>query len=111
MLRDITRFNKQVAHMVADEALWTGEDRLAVPSDQEQQSIAEFVAAGDYSQPFVDDFLMPFGSAIWSASPQQFSAFPIASYARFMANHGLLGLSGRKQWRTITGVRVNTFPG
>ncbi|MCH9815779.1 MAG: FAD-dependent oxidoreductase [Actinomycetia bacterium] len=103
MLKDITRFNKQVARLVADEQPWSGADRLAVAPSHGQQSIADFVATGDYSQAFVEDFLLPFGSAIWSASPAQFGEFPIRSYARFMANHGLLGLNGRKQWRTITG--------
>ena len=48
-------------------------------------------------------FLVPFGASIWSADPSTFTRFPMRSYARFMHNHGLLGLPGRPQWRTVTG--------
>ena len=41
--------------------------------------------------------------AIWSADPETFTRFPMRSYARFMDNHGLLGLAGRPQWRTVCG--------
>jgi predicted NAD/FAD-binding protein len=51
----------------------------------------------------VERFLVPFGAAIWSADPATFTRFPMRSYARFMFNHGLLGVAGRAQWRTITG--------
>ena len=42
-------------------------------------------------------------SAIWSADPSTFTHFPMRSYARFMQNHGLLGVAARAPWRTITG--------
>jgi predicted NAD/FAD-binding protein len=103
MLFDIARFNRAVAKLVASEAPWAGADRLPGPQAEPTQSIGDFLSQGRYSQQFVERFLIPFGSAIWSASPDKFTSFPVRSYARFMANHGLLGVKGRKQWRTITG--------
>jgi predicted NAD/FAD-binding protein len=103
MLADITRFNRAVARLVLYEAPWAGADRLPGPATETSQTIAEFLAAGRYGSEFVEKFLIPFGSAIWSASPETFTSFPVLSYARFMANHGLLGIKGRKQWRTISG--------
>lgn len=103
MLADIARFNRAVARLVSSEAPWSGPDRLPGPSTDSSQTIAEFLATGSYSSEFEEKFLIPFGSAIWSANQGTFTDFPILSYARFMANHGLLGVKGRKKWRTISG--------
>jgi len=43
------------------------------------------------------------GAAIWSASVAAMRAFPARHFARFFQNHGLLRLSDRPQWRTVTG--------
>ena len=66
-------------------------------------SLADFLARGRYSEPFVERFLIPLGASIWSADPETFTRFPASAYARFMDNHGLLQLAGMPQWRTVTG--------
>ena len=91
MLVDILRFNRSLRAMVA-----AGEDGV-------DESLAAFVARNGFSPGFVDRFLVPFGASIWSADPGTFLDFPVATYARFMSNHGLLDLRNRPQWRTVTG--------
>ncbi len=46
---------------------------------------------------------MPQASAVWSADPHQMWSFPARFMAEFFANHGMLGLRDRPQWRTIRG--------
>ena len=46
---------------------------------------------------------MPMGAAIWSASIDGIRSFPAKSFIRFFHNHGLLQVSGRPQWRSVTG--------
>jgi hypothetical protein len=105
LLADIVRFNRAARRLVANETRWQGADRLpAAGSDVTgDESIESFLRRGHYSESFVEQFLVPFGSAIWSADPSTFTRFPMRSYARFMHNHGLLGLPSRTQWRTISG--------
>jgi predicted NAD/FAD-binding protein len=91
MLVDIVRFNRALRRLVAH------------PDGDEVRSLADFVAAGRYSRAFVDWFLVPFGSAIWSADPATFLRFPVAAYARFVTNHGMTDLRRTPQWRTVTG--------
>jgi predicted NAD/FAD-binding protein len=43
------------------------------------------------------------GAAIWSTPVDDMLAFPAMSFARFFKNHGLLSLSDRPRWRTVTG--------
>jgi predicted NAD/FAD-binding protein len=102
LLTEIVRFNRGARRLVADEPRWEGGDRLDRP-ESDDEPISEFLQRGHYSQAFVDLFLVPFGTAIWSADPSTFTTFPMRSYARFMQNHGLLGVAARTPWRTITG--------
>ena len=106
LLGDIVRFNRAARRLVMNEARWQGADRLPAAGGDDgtgDESIESFLRRGRYSRSFVEQFLVPFGSAIWSADPSTFTQFPMRSYARFMHNHGLLGLPGRTQWRTISG--------
>ena len=106
LLGDIVRFNRAARRLVADETRWRGADRLPTAGSGDgpgDESIESFLRRGRYSRSFVEQFLVPFGSAIWSADPSTFTQFPMRSYARFMHNHGLLGLPGDTQWRTISG--------
>ena len=107
-LSSILRFNRAARRLVGDEPRWLGADRLPgsanpAPQPNDDESIAAFLRRGRYSRSFVEQFLVPFGAAIWSADPATFTQFPMRSYARFMDNHGLLRSTRRTQWRTITG--------
>lgn len=118
MLLEITRFNREMRELVAAETPWAGPDRLPAGADvgeAEGPSLADFLEAGGYSDAFVAGFLVPFGSAIWSAEPTRFLEFPARSYGRFMSNHGLLATRAAHSWRTVVGgsrnyVRALTAP-
>ena len=108
LLADVTRFNRAARRLVAGESRWDGPDRLpgggGFDADADaEESLADFVRRGRFSQSFVRLFLIPFGASIWSADPATFMRFPVRAYARFMDNHGLLELAGRPEWRTVTG--------
>ena len=61
---------------------------------------------GSYHPRLAEQYLLPLGSAIWSADPTTFGAMPAVTFARFMDNHGMLQLKGRPPWRTISGGAV-----
>lgn len=64
---------------------------------------------GDYLQlrqapaDVVDQFLVPMGAAIWSASRVEVLRFPAASLLSFWENHGLLSFEDRPRWQTVVG--------
>lgn len=66
-------------------------------------TLAGFLQRNGYSRAFVERHLLPMGAAIWSCDAKQILDFPAASFVRFFANHGLLKLKGRPQWRTVKG--------
>jgi len=89
MWRDILRFYRE-APRVLEQA---GPD----------ESLGEWLARHRYREGFVQDHLLPMGAAIWSASVEGMRAFPVRGFVRFFANHGLLQVSNRPRWRTVTG--------
>jgi len=66
-------------------------------------SLADLLKEGKYCSEFVDDHLLPFAAAIWSTSPNNMLNYPARAFIQFCDNHGLLQLSDRPQWRTVTG--------
>ncbi len=47
--------------------------------------------------------LLPMASALWSSPPEQILQFPARYLVQFMANHQMLQVSGRPQWRVVRG--------
>jgi predicted NAD/FAD-binding protein len=90
MLADINRFYREAA-------------RDADSPDFEKLSLGEYLSRGRYGHAFRDDHLLPLASAIWSATPSDMLGYPMASFIRFHANHGLLQISGRPVWETVSG--------
>lgn len=90
MARDIRRFYREAP-------------KLLSRSDGHSLSLGDYLDAGDYSQSFLYNHLLPMAAAIWSASVEGMRAHPAASFIRFFDSHGLLRLSNRPKWRTVAG--------
>ena len=91
MIRDILRFNKQSIIDVESGTLPEG------------LLLGEYLDQNNYSTSFADNYLIPMGAAIWSASTAGMRAFPLAFFVRFFKNHGLLSVNDRPQWHVIKG--------
>jgi predicted NAD/FAD-binding protein len=89
MIRDILRFNKEAARSFADL--------------DESETLGRFVAKNGYSREFVDHYIVPMAAAIWSAQPGAILEMPIQFLVKFFANHGLMQVRDRPQWRVIKG--------
>ena len=90
MLQDITRFYRDAS-------------RDAVAGGAAGVSLGDYLAAGGYGAAFRDDHLLPMAAAIWSAPCAEILSYPAAAFLRFHHNHGLLQLTDRPVWRTVTG--------
>jgi predicted NAD/FAD-binding protein len=91
MIMDILKFNKQTVAA------------LETNDIQEGQTLGEFVEQHGYSKHFVNHYIVPMGSAIWSASVDVMMDFPLKFFLKFFNNHGMLSVDERPQWRVITG--------
>lgn len=89
MLRDLARFYRDAP------ALLEGEG----PGP----TLGEYLAAGRYGSAFRDLHLVPMASALWSSPAAAILEFPARYLVRFMANHQMLQVAGRPQWRVVRG--------
>jgi len=67
------------------------------------ESIVELLSRHGFSDGFLYDYLLPMTGAIWSASQADIGRFPAESILRFLSNHGLIRVTDRPQWRTVSG--------
>jgi predicted NAD/FAD-binding protein len=89
ILRDALRFNRQMTEILA--------------GTSDNRSLAAYLTDKGYSSAFLDYFIIPMTSSLWSAPPAKARNFPVALFARFFRNHGLLNLRNRLEWRVISG--------
>lgn len=64
-------------------------------------TLKTFLEKNKFNKFFVDNYIVPMGSSIWSCKPSQILEFPYLSYVNFMNNHGLLSISNQPQWHYI----------
>jgi predicted NAD/FAD-binding protein len=88
MIRDILRFNREA---------------LELKNAGEEVPLGKYLTRNGYSRTFVDHYLVPMGAAIWSTSAERMLDFPARFFVRFFANHGMLSVDERPQWRVVKG--------
>jgi uncharacterized protein len=92
MLRDVLRFNQ----LATDIATRNAEAELIQP-------LAAFLDQHRFSDEFRHWYFLPMLGCIWSCPTDQMLQFPVATMIRFCHNHGLIQVSNRPQWWTVSG--------
>ncbi|SAI69448.1 dehydrogenase [Bordetella ansorpii] len=89
MVRDLLRFYREAPLLL--------EGHGAGPT------LGEFLWRQRYGEAFRDEHLIPMACALWSSPPADILAFPARYLVQFMANHQMLQVAGRPQWRVVRG--------
>ncbi|MDB6086121.1 MAG: putative NAD/FAD-binding protein [Gammaproteobacteria bacterium] len=89
MVRDLTRFYREAPAL------------LLQPDDM--TTLGDYLDERGYGTAFRDEHLIPMASALWSSPPTQILGFPARYLVRFMANHQMLQVRDRPQWRVVRG--------
>ena len=93
MLAEIPRFHRQARALLESEA-----------SDVDARvTFGEFLDAGRFSPTFRTHFAEPLVACVWSTDPAQALDYPARYLFRFLDHHGMLGIFGSPQWRTVSG--------
>ncbi len=90
MLRDMLRFYRAAPRDMA-------------ASDDDLRTLGAYLDAKGFSDAFQNDHLLPMAAAIWSSPAGAIRDYPAAAFILFCQNHGLLQLTARPIWRTVTG--------
>ncbi len=93
MLVEVMRFYRRARALLAEDT---------TPGAPEL-TLGEFLAREKFSTYFSSHFMTPIVSAVWSCDPTTAQSYPARYLFTFLAHHGLLGVAGSPQWRTVTG--------
>ena len=92
MLLEVLRLNKLCTQIAA-----------AGTEAQLSQSLADFLAEHRFGTELREWYLLPMLGCIWSCPTAQMLQFPVATMIRFCHNHGLMQVTNRPKWWTVTG--------
>jgi uncharacterized protein len=67
----------------------------------ENYTLGQYVSEGGYGDDFLNFYLVPMSSAVWSTPPELMLEFPAVTLLRFFHNHGFLGLHTQHPWLTV----------
>jgi uncharacterized protein len=102
LFREILRFNRTAPRLLDSVGVPDGPGASA-PGDSVDFSLGDFLDEHHFRGVFLDYYLLPMASAVWSASVAAIRAFPARTLIRFMANHGMLGINTHPKWKAIRG--------
>ncbi|MFJ5860240.1 NAD(P)/FAD-dependent oxidoreductase [Pseudarthrobacter sp. NPDC092439] len=94
MLLEVTRFYRKARALL---------NSAAPSSAAHELTLGEFLARQKFSPYFTSHFMTPVVSAVWSCDPTTALAYPARYLFTFLGHHGMLGVKGSPQWRTVTG--------
>ena len=75
----------------------------ALLDERDGPTLGAYLQRERFGRAFIDEHLLPMASALWSSPTASLLDFPARYLVQFMANHQMLQVSGRPQWRVVTG--------
>jgi len=89
LLAEVIRFHRHARRLLA--------------SDGDEPTLREFLRRHRFGRYFADHFVTPLVSAVWSCAPTTGGDYPARYLFVFLANHGMLSVTGSPAWRTVVG--------
>lgn len=97
-------FNPRFLLFVAEQARFNRTLARAVERDDLPDiSLADYLSSIGASDFLRNSYLAPLIAAIWSGPDVSAEVFPLRTFARFFANHGMLEFGKRPDWYTVAG--------
>jgi predicted NAD/FAD-binding protein len=98
MLVEVIRFYRRARALIQAPTSSISPDAAAT-----ELTLGQFLEGERFSPYFVSHFMTPVVSAVWSCDPTTALSYPARYLFTFLAHHGMLGVKGSPQWRTVTG--------
>ena len=89
MLADILRFNRQ--------------SRELLDGQDDAITLGEYLDRNRYSRAFREQYIVPMGMSIWSATERAMLQFPARFFVEFFDKHGFLNVDQRPVWQAVKG--------
>ena len=88
LLYDVFRFKKIATKYIKN-------------SKNNNSVIGDWLKYNNFSSYFIDRYIIPIASAIWSCSNKNALLFPTTTFLYFFYHHGLLNIKDRPKWKTV----------
>ncbi|MGI8759720.1 MAG: NAD(P)/FAD-dependent oxidoreductase [Jatrophihabitantaceae bacterium] len=98
-----TLANPRYLRMLAEIVRFHRRARVVLAGSDDGRTLREFLAAGRFSRYFVAHFMTPLIAAVWSTAPTAAGDYPARYLFTFLANHGMLSVTGAPSWYTVVG--------
>jgi len=82
---------------------WLRDEADGDSAGEADEDLAAFCARHGFGSDFLDLYLVPMSSAVWSTEPGRILDFPAATLLHFFHNHGFLGITTHHPWFTVEG--------
>ena len=89
MLTEVVRFHRAA--------------RAVLDGPDDGRTLREFLDENRFTPYFVAHFMTPLVAAVWSTAPTHTGDYPARYLFVFLANHGMLTVTGSPTWYTVTG--------
>jgi predicted NAD/FAD-binding protein len=99
LIAEIMRFFRIGRRWLEEEA----EGALSDADEDAEEDLATFCKRHRFTPDFIDLYLVPMSSAVWSTEPGRILDFPAATLLHFFHNHGFLGITTHHPWFTVEG--------
>lgn len=93
--------NLSFYRMVFDILRFYNTAKSVLKNDDTQMTVAEYLEKKKYGKGFINNHLLPMVSALWSATPERVTQFPIHHLVDFFNRHGLMQILNRPQWQVV----------
>lgn len=88
MIMDAFRFRRESAELMGSDTFY-------------ETTLEQYLSQNNYSQGFIEHFIIPMGEAIWSSDPVNFKKFPARYFVEFFRNHGILNVHDQPRWLVV----------
>ena len=99
LIAEIMRFFRIGRHWLEEES----EGSLGDTDEEAEEDLATFCKRHRFGPDFIELYLIPMSSAVWSTEPGRILDFPAATLLHFFHNHGFLGITTHHPWFTVEG--------
>lgn len=76
---------------------------LLLDHKYDSEPLVSFLKYNNYSEQFINLFVLPITASLWSASPYKATSFPLGTFVRFFKRHGFLNIRNPFSWKVIKG--------
>jgi predicted NAD/FAD-binding protein len=77
--------------------------RAFLENPNQDTTLAKFLDQHRFSRNFRQAYLLPMAGSVWSMTLNEMEDFPALALLQFFHNHGMLGVTTQRPWRTIPG--------